>query len=252
MSERREVLVQRGARRLLVVVRREGPPIHFSHGLSGTHADNEWLARVTEGSTLITPDHYGRGASFPATDPGAHTFAEHALDVAAILDRFEVERAIVGGTSFGAAVATAFAVMFPERVRALILIACAFGPREDGTLEGDLDRYGKLADRMETDGVRTVAEQEAERAGSTRPIERWTQHDEASLIAWMRAASCERPVERFSDLQRVTAPALVVPGGDAIHRPELSRTYAAELPNVTVADGAAGLAETVSSFLSSL
>ncbi len=252
MTERRECFVLRGTRRLFVVVRGEGPALLFSHGLAGTHVDTGWLSAIADGFTLVTPDHYGRGASAPGTDVDAHTFTQHALDVAAILDHLEIERAIVGGTSFGAAVATAFAVAFPQRVRALILLACAFGPREDSTLEGDLDAYRRLADRMDAEGVGTVAEQEAERSGSTRPIDRWTQHHDASLVAWMRAVPLDRPIERLADLQRVTAPVLVVPGGDAIHRPELSRAYAAALPNATLAEDASGLAQTVSAFLSTV
>ena len=249
MTDRREFFVERGSRRLFVVVRGEGPALFYAHGLAGTHADAGWLAPIAEGFTLITPDLFGRGASFPASRPEDHLFREHADDTRAILDHVGCDSALVGGTSFGAAVATAFAVACPERVEALILLACAFGPREDASCEGDLSAYGKLAERMAVWGVRTVAEQEAERVGSRRPIERWTQHDDASLVAWMRAVPLDRPIDRFDQLEAVTAPALIVPGTDEIHRPQLSEAYAAALADATLVDGAARLGDAVGTFL---
>lgn len=239
----------RDGRRLAVTVRGTGPPLVFAHGLSGTHEDATWLHAPAEAFRLLTPDLFGRGASFPAARVGDHSFEEHAADVMAILDHHDADQAIVAGVSFGAAVATAFAIAYPERVRALVLLASAFGGERDPMGEGDLERYGALADRMAIEGVRSVAESEAVRTGSKRPIERWTQHDDQSLIAFMRAVPVYRPFDRASDLAKITVPTLVVSGNDEIHTPELSRSYAESIPDATFIRPGASLVRTVDVFL---
>lgn len=244
-----ELFTRRGDRVLFVSVRGEGPPFFFAHGLSGTHADTTWLHGISVGFRLITPDLYGRGRSASTGSVNGHRFGEHADDVAAILDELEAHEALVGGTSFGAAVAAAFAVRYPRRVRGLVLLASAFGARRDPMGEGDLERYRRLAERMENEGVRAVAEDEATRTGSTRPIERWTNHDEQSVVAFMRAVPSHRPFERAADLADVVCPALIYPGNDEIHTPELSASYASALPNATMVDPTTPLREAVGSFL---
>lgn len=165
-----------------------------------------------------------------------------------MLDDLEIKQAIISGSSFGAAVATAFALRHIERVRALILIASAFGASYDEMGEGNLESYGDLGDRIAAEGLEAVAAIEAARTKSKRPLTRWMQHDEASVIAFLRAVPVYRPFERADDLRRVTAPTLVLPGGDAIHTPELSAAYADALPNATLFNGAMS-EEAVESFL---
>jgi pimeloyl-ACP methyl ester carboxylesterase len=244
-----EFVVQRSDRRLVVSVRGEGPPLFFAHGLSGTHLDAAWISGPADGFRVITPDLFGRGQSFPAPSIEGQSFDEHAADVSAILDHLGADDAVVGGVSFGAAVAVAFAVRYPARVRGLFLLASAFGSQHEAMGEGDLERYGVLGARMGAEGVRAVAESEAARIGSTRPIERWTQHDEESIVAWMRAVPRYRPFESVSDLERVTAPTLVVAGNDDIHRLELSEAYAAALPDAMLVGSSARLPEVVGRFL---
>lgn len=135
------------------------------------------------------------------------------------------------GSSFGAAVAIAFALRQIKRVQALILIANAFGASHEQMGEGDLDSYGDLGDRIAAEGLEVVATSEAARTNSERPLTRWIQHDEQSLIAFLRAVPIYRPFERANDLRGVTVPTLVIPGEDAIHTPELSAAYADALPN---------------------
>lgn len=232
-----ELFLQRGDQRLFVNVRGEGPGLLFAHALFGTHADASWIAEKAHRFTLIAPDLRGRGAARPATKVEDHSFDAHAADVLAILDHLNVSRAVIAGSSFGAAVAVAFALRHLERVRGLILISNAFGALHDQMGEGDLDSYRTLADRIAAEGLAAVAASESERLGSSRPMTRWTQHDEDSVVAWLRAVPMFRPFDRSADLQKVTVPTLVVSGRDAIHTRELSSAYAEALPNATLVDG---------------
>ncbi|MBW3588670.1 MAG: alpha/beta hydrolase [Actinobacteria bacterium] len=244
-----EHLLHRGEQRLFVNVRgEEGPGLLFAHGLFGTHADASWISERAYGFTVIAPDLRGRGASRPAAKVEDHAFDAHAADILAILDRLDISRAVIAGSSFGAAVAVAFALRHLERVRALILISNAFGALHEQMGEGDLESYRSLADRIAAEGLAAVAASESERLGSSRPMTRWTQHDEDSLVAWLRAVPMFRPFERSADLQTVTVPTLVVSGGDAIHTRELSKAYADALPNATLVE-AETLDDAVSKFL---
>ena len=143
------------------------------------------------------------------------------------------------GSSFGAAVAIGFALRHIERVQALILIANAFGASHQQMGEGDLESYGDLGDRIAAEGLEVVATREAARTKSNRPLTRWVQHDEASLIAFLRAVPMYRPFKRPADLRAVTVPTLVIPGEDAIHTPELGAAYADALPNAKLFKGEA-------------
>lgn len=247
----RERFIRRGDHELFVDVRGDGPALVFAHGLFGTHADGSWLTGPAAGFTIVAPDLRGRGRSSPSRLPREHAFEEHARDLAAILDQLEIAQAIAAGTSFGAAVALSLTRLHPERVRALVLIASAFGAKNDQMGEGNLAAYGDLGERIANEGLESVAQSEAERRGSNRPIERWTPHDEPSLVAWLRAVPIYRPFDRITDLQKVTVPALVVPGQDAIHTRELSESYASALPGAILAGGSTSLNVAVASFLES-
>ena len=240
-----------GTQCLFVTVTGEGRALFFAHGLFGTHTDAAWLTGIADRYALIAPDLRGRGASQPARAVAGHTFEAHAADALAILDYLRIDQAVVCGVSFGAAVAVAFALRHLERVAGLILIASAFGAAYDEMGEGDLDAYGDLAERIAAAGRDVVVEREVERTGSRRPRERWTQHDEASLVAFLRAVPLYRPFESIRDLASLTVPTLVVAGEDAIHTPELSAAYATALPDATEASGARR-DEALRSFLGSI
>lgn len=69
---------------------------------------------------VITPDLRGFGETNGEAGAMA-TMREMAEDVAALLDRLEIRRAVVGGLSMGGYVTFAFYRRFPLRVRSLIL-----------------------------------------------------------------------------------------------------------------------------------
>jgi lipase len=93
------------------------------HGVTASHKAWPLVAeRVTSrpGNRLIAPDLRGRGRS--AGLPGPWGMPTHAADLAAVLDAFEVEKAIVIGHSMGAFVAVVFAHLYPSRTAELVLV----------------------------------------------------------------------------------------------------------------------------------
>lgn len=233
--EQHEAMVKSGRRELFVVVRGAGPPVVLLHGLFGTHADFDGMSRALVNEfAVITPDLRGRGRSSPVREVDQHKFEEHAHDVSVVLDHLGLDRVVMGGASFGAAVAVAVTLRHPERVRALLLLQSAFGPSLDAVAEGDLDAYRVLGDRIAQQGASAVADENAARSGSPSRAARWTQHDERSLVAWLRAVPRYRPMALWDDLAAVDVPVLVVPGQDAVHTHALSERYAAALPRSTL------------------
>jgi 3-oxoadipate enol-lactonase len=53
--------------------------------------------------------------------PGPYSMAQHADDLAALLDGLGIEAAHIGGTSYGAEISMVFALNYPERTKSLIL-----------------------------------------------------------------------------------------------------------------------------------
>jgi pimeloyl-ACP methyl ester carboxylesterase len=106
-----------------------GPALIYAHGLTGNRVHSiRQLEGLADRFRVIAFDQRGHGYSTPVTDPALYALPRMSGDVAAILDFFGIERAIVGGESMGAATSLRFALEHPHRLTALLLCAPAFGP----------------------------------------------------------------------------------------------------------------------------
>jgi lipase len=100
----------------------EGPdPVVCLHGITAQHRAFTAAARRLEGvRPLVGVDLRGRGDSDkPDTGYGLEA---HAGDLVRVLDHLGLESATIAGHSMGAFVALKTALMFPDRVRALVLL----------------------------------------------------------------------------------------------------------------------------------
>ncbi len=116
------------------------------------------LAAPPPGWRVVAPDLRGFRAPGPP-DPGAAlvgatSIDEYAADIVALLDRLEVDRAVVAGLSMGGYVAFGLLRLAPERVRGLVLADTR--PQADSD-EARARRRQMLA-RLEQAGVAGVAE----------------------------------------------------------------------------------------------
>jgi len=139
----------------------QGRPLVWAHGLSGWRQSGiNKFQHLADHYRLITFDQRGHADSSPVTDPALYDPDAMAGDIAAILDTLGHECTIVGGESMGAATALSFALNWPERVQALLLIAPAFGDQPHA--QGDVTREnGRLIIEkgMEAYLAKTAAEQ---------------------------------------------------------------------------------------------
>jgi 3-oxoadipate enol-lactonase len=66
--------------------------------------------------------------------PGPYSMAQHADDLAALLDGLGIEAAHIGGTSYGAEVSLVFALKYPQKTKSLIVTSAV--SQVDPLLEG--------------------------------------------------------------------------------------------------------------------
>jgi lipase len=99
-----------------------GPdPVVAVHGITAQHRSFNALAGlIARERGLVGIDLRGRGDS--EKPPSGYGLEAHARDVARVLDHLGLEDAVIVGHSMGGFVGLQLALMFPERVRALVLL----------------------------------------------------------------------------------------------------------------------------------
>jgi lipase len=96
----------------------DGPVVVAVHGVTGNHRSWSLVADGLD-ATVLAPDLRGRGRSQPVGGTGMDA---HAADVLAVLDRLDVERAVLTGHSMGGFVVARFARLHPDRVAGVVLV----------------------------------------------------------------------------------------------------------------------------------
>lgn len=109
------------------------PPIVFIHGASGNVRDQQLaFEQPLKGrARMIFVDRPGHGYSDRGPDENRDPSAQAAA-IATLLEKLDVPQAIIVGHSYGAAVAVAFAVHYPDRVKGLVFLAPASHPWPGG------------------------------------------------------------------------------------------------------------------------
>ncbi len=131
----------------------QGTPILLVHGFPLNHTIWQPIVpRLGKCSRVITPDLRGFGKS-PAPG-GTYSMRLLAEDLLHLLDRLEIEKAVVVGHSMGGYVALAFAKAYPQRLSGLGLVA---SQAEADAPERRQSRLN-IADDVERKGVRVVAD----------------------------------------------------------------------------------------------
>ncbi|MFN8530704.1 MAG: alpha/beta hydrolase [Anaerolineae bacterium] len=103
-----------------------GDPLILLHGLTANAASFGGLIRagLADSMRVIAVDLRGRGLSDkPETGYGVD---DHAKDILGLMDALKIDRAVLGGHSYGGRVAIYLAVHHPERVKKLVFMDVGF------------------------------------------------------------------------------------------------------------------------------
>jgi pimeloyl-ACP methyl ester carboxylesterase len=206
--------------------RGEGVPFVFQHGLGSDQNQPFGMFAPPTGCRLLSFDFRAHGLTEPIGPLRDIRICRFADDLAAFLDFLQIERAIVGGISLGAAVALNFAVRFKSRVKGLVLSRPAWfvGPNYENasrfilicSLLRQLDpRQGKLF-FQQTKVYQDVLTESSESAGSLLSqfdapggVERSVRLDQLAIDA---------PLRSLDEYKKVDVPALVLANKkDPIH-----------------------------------
>lgn len=104
----------------------EGPPLLYWHGAGGC---GKWFphhALLAQRFTVYAPDHPGWGGS--EGPEWMDTIHDYTLHNDAIIRLLAIERPVLVGHSLGGWMAADFAVTYPERLKALVLVNSAGFP----------------------------------------------------------------------------------------------------------------------------
>ena len=122
-----------------------GPTIILMPGLTANaHAfDGLIAAGLSPAFNVLSIDLRGRGESdHPADD---YTMATHGKDIIGLLDELKIDKAVIGGHSFGALLTLFIGGNYPERVEKMILLdaAARMHPNTKEMLTPALGRLGQ-------------------------------------------------------------------------------------------------------------
>jgi pimeloyl-ACP methyl ester carboxylesterase len=187
-------------------------PVVLAHGLL---MDREMFAPQIEaaraGTRFITWDARCHGDTENTSDP--FSYWDLADDLKGLLDHLGIERAMIGGMSQGGFIALRFALRYPERVSALILIGTQAGIEDPEKVA----IYQAMLDVWETEGLndqlaRTIAAiiLGNEWRGSAEWIAKWKQKPRSLLSQAFQTLVTRDDIHHR--LGEIKAPALVIHG----------------------------------------
>ena len=157
---------------------------------------------------------------------GPYSMAQHADDLAALLDALGVERAHIGGISYGAEISLVFALRYPERTRSLIVSSAVsqVDPLLRAMMAGWIAAARATNPELLFQVTLPVNFSERWMAANPAALEAARQrYGQLDMDAFLELLLSFSQLDMTSDLHRITAPALVMVGEEDILKP---RRYA--------------------------
>jgi 2-succinyl-6-hydroxy-2,4-cyclohexadiene-1-carboxylate synthase len=132
----------------------EGFPLLALHGFTGNGAT--WFPfceKWGNHSSLIMPDIIGHGHTESPGDYQRYSVEAAANDIRHLLDQMGIEKTDLLGYSMGGRLAVTFAILFPERVRKLVLESASPGLQEKRERSERRTKDGRLANLILEQGI---------------------------------------------------------------------------------------------------
>ncbi|MBN1661938.1 MAG: alpha/beta fold hydrolase [Anaerolineae bacterium] len=170
---------------------------------------------------------------------GPYTMELHADDLAALLDVLGIERAHIGGTSYGAEISMVFALRYPERTQSLIVTSAV--SHVDPLLRGLTDMWTLAARAGDPELLYRVVypltfSEEWIAAHEDVLAQARQRYEALDMRAFCNLMDCFAQMDVTADLHNIEVPALVVVGEeDLLKRRIYSEIIYHELPNAEFA-----------------
>jgi len=171
--------------------------------------------------------------------PGPYTMELHADDLAGLLDYLEIDRAHIGGTSYGAELSMVFVLKYPERTRSLVVTSAV--SQLDPLLQGLADTWIGAARARDAErlfqAVYPLTFSAGWIAANQEVLDQARERYESlDFNAFLELLLCFANLDITADLHRIAAPALVVAGELDILKPRrYSEIIAREIPGAEFA-----------------
>ena len=185
----------------------QGPAVLLSHGYSAT--SRMWagqIAALAPHYRVIVWDMRGHGESDCPNDPAAYSEALTVEDMAALLRKCGIERAVIGGLSLGGYMSLAFHLAHPEMVRALMLFDTGPGFRNDNARRAWNESAQQRARDLEVRGFAALGQSDEVRASRHRSA--------LGLAGAARGMLAQADGRIIDSLDKIAVPTLVLVGAD--------------------------------------
>jgi len=185
----------------------QGPAVLLSHGYSAT--SRMWagqIAALAPHYRVIVWDMRGHGESDCPNDPAAYSEALTVEDMAALLRKCGIERAVIGGLSLGGYMSLAFHLAHPEMVRALMLFDTGPGFRNDDARRAWTESAQQRARDLEVRGLAALGQSDEVRASRHRSA--------LGLAGAARGMLAQADGRIIDSLDKIAVPTLVLVGAD--------------------------------------
>lgn len=217
-----------------------GRPLVFLHGgLADHRAALVRVGSLADSLQVLAPDLRASGRSHYAGELSWDLLAD---DLRALLHSLHIERAVIGGTSMGSAVALRFALRYPRHTAGLVLWAPVYPGADRGlsaTQIAAMQIMAAAGQRARAEGTSALVPlyQALPPDLRQRALDMLREFDAASVAATTAfLAQNAQPMAEASALAAIAAPTLIVPGSDPEHPPEVATLYAQHLQRPALLD----------------
>jgi pimeloyl-ACP methyl ester carboxylesterase len=215
-----------------------GWPIIAAHGLSGNrHITRQQFYSLASQYRIIVYDQRGHNDSSPVTNPSLYNPDRMAEDMRAVMDAYQIDKAIVQGESMGAATTLLFTLKYPHRVSAMLLTGPAFSDMPNPEIPAlhqmacEIEQYGQ------EEYLRLSAERMRENWGAPEEVIEavhfmQSSHQEHSLITALDTVKDWVIFDDLSEIAQLTMPICIIGWpNDPLHPFELALRMCEHLPH---------------------
>jgi pimeloyl-ACP methyl ester carboxylesterase len=203
-----------------------GTPFVFQHGMGGDSHQIQDAFGDPAPYRLLTLDCRGHGKTTPLGPISGLSFNQYSDDLLGLLNHLALDNVLLGGISMGAGVALNFALRYPERVTALVLVRPAW---LDEPLPPNLQVYPRIAALIRHYGPLRATEMfqqsdeylaihQAYPVGAASLVKQFTRLKAQEYVAILERLPVDVPVPTLADLSRIIVPTLIlVNENDPVH-----------------------------------